>query len=102
MKASTATGEVDLLVARDDNTQEQFKKLSSSLLNTPLCKASLVFANKKTTQAIHLKLLNCEKSNALLKLITFTFWQFIFEVAKAYATILRLTISFLLAKSSWH
>ena len=59
MKASTATGEVDLLVARDDNTQEQFKKLSSSLMSNPLRKASLLFTND--TQAILLKLLNCKK-----------------------------------------
>lgn len=82
MKASTATGEVDLLVARDDNTQEQFKKLSSSLMSNPLRKASLLFTNN--TQAILLKLLNCKKkSDAFLKLITIKFWQIIyFEVPK--------------------
>ena len=38
MQACTATGEVELLVARDADTEKQFKKLSTSLYNTPLRK----------------------------------------------------------------
>lgn len=38
LKACTATGEIELLVARDNNTQREFKKLSTSLMNSSLRK----------------------------------------------------------------